>query len=66
VLDFKLHREKEGKIEIRERFWKLEAERDMVPSILVYADLLATTDTRNVETARIVYDRFIQRHLGED
>lgn len=65
VLDFKLHREREGKIEIRERFWKLEAERNMVPPILVYADLLATTDTRNVETARIIYDRFIQRHLGE-
>jgi hypothetical protein len=52
---------------LRERFWEFEnngQDKDLVPPLLVYADLLATTDTRNVETAKLIYDEYLKRYLG--
>ncbi|MEK6335740.1 MAG: type IV toxin-antitoxin system AbiEi family antitoxin [Acidobacteriota bacterium] len=33
----------------------------MAPPLLVYADLLMTADDRNLETAEMIYDRYISR-----
>jgi hypothetical protein len=52
-----------GRVEILDIFWNLPTEPnfpDVVPAPLVYADLLATRDGRNVEAARILYDRIIE------
>jgi hypothetical protein len=62
ILQIKLRARPLGKIEIRERFWKFEDERrskELAHPILVYADLLATGDPRNIETAKIIYDAII-------
>jgi hypothetical protein len=63
----KLKADENGRIEILERFWDLavadEGGRDTVPPILVYADLLATGDQRNVETAGRIYDEYILQHI---
>jgi len=62
ILQMRLRARPKGKIEIRERFWNFEDEeyiRERVHSILVYADLLATGDQRNIETAKIIYDAII-------
>src|SRR6185436_18312214 len=66
----------EGDVEILRRFWKpnrvaLNTPRpdvlnDVAPPLLVYADLMATADERNVETARLIYDKFIDGHFGQD
>ena len=52
-------------IEIRQPFWGKtlpQGERgDTVPPALVYADLLATGDARCIETAKLVYDRYLAR-----
>lgn len=69
VLDLKLRRNEEGKVELRERFWRFEnghVAKDLVPPLLVYADLLATADARSVETAKMVYNEYLQRHLIEN
>ena len=34
--------------------------------IIVYADLLATGDARNMETAKILYDKEIAGFIGEN
>jgi hypothetical protein len=52
----------DGNVEILERFWDFEADRDspdVVPPILAYADLLATHDGRNAEAARMIYEQRI-------
>lgn len=49
-------------IRLKEKFWKFK-ENDYVNPLLVYADLLVTDDARNIETARILYDKFIQSRL---
>jgi hypothetical protein len=47
------------------KFWKFENHGyvDMVHPILVYADLLATGDPRNIETAKIIYEKDIVRYI---
>ena len=69
VLNLKLRKDEKGTIELRERFWKFEnggVEKDIVPPLLVYADLLATADTRNIETAKLIYDEYLERHIREN
>ena len=46
-------------IEIMRKFWRFEPDPKfpkLTHPILIYADLLATADARNIETARIIYD----------
>jgi hypothetical protein len=69
ILDLKLRQDKNGDVEIRERFWKFENpdfDKTIVPPLLVYADLLATGDTRNIETAKKLYDDYLQRYIDKD
>lgn len=66
IADLHLRRDDRGPIELRERFWRFKVTDpggDTVPPLLVYADLLATADARNIETAQIVYDRLLKQHL---
>lgn len=51
-----------GEIEILEAFWPPEEIRqpdDVVPPLVVYADLIATIDPRNIETANLIRDRYL-------
>lgn len=40
--------------------------QDTVHPILIYADLIASADSRNLETARMLYDSTIAEYIGED
>jgi hypothetical protein len=58
-----------GNIEIVKRFWNFESDQEfpaLVHPILIYADLLATADFRNIETARIIYDTEVTRFIRGD
>ena len=64
IIEKKLRKAPNGEIEILKPFWHFEHEltnRDIVPPLLVYADLMATGDQRNVETAGIIYDKYLAR-----
>ncbi|MHB1348722.1 MAG: type IV toxin-antitoxin system AbiEi family antitoxin [Desulfobulbaceae bacterium] len=55
-----------GNLEVLQKFWPFEVRQadtqpPMVPPLLVYADLLATADARNIETAQIIRERFLDR-----
>lgn len=66
AVDLRLRKDDRGPIELRERFWRFrmtDPVADTVPPLLVYADLLATADARNIEAAQEVYDRFLKKHL---
>ena len=64
----------DGDVEILRRFWKpalLELNTthpiipiDIAPPLLIYADLMATADDRNVETAKIIYEKHLNGYLG--
>lgn len=69
LIENRLKRDETGDVEILERFWK-PAEpwtyKDVVHPILIYADLLATGNERNIETARIIYEQHIIQFIRED
>jgi hypothetical protein len=69
LIDNRLRKDPAGEVEILERFWRppeLWKYGDLVHPILIYADLLATGNQRNVETAKIIYEQHIIRLIRED
>jgi hypothetical protein len=66
VATHKLRADPQGEIEMLDTFWDWPADPaypDIVPPILVYADLMATHDPRNLEAAQLLYDRKIRHAL---
>lgn len=52
-----------GNTELLQVFWDFPAmndHQDLVPPLLVYADLMATQDGRNLETAHLLYERYLE------
>lgn len=69
LLENKLKKDLAGDVEILEKFWKpkeAQPDEDLVHPVLVYADLLATGNQRNMETAKILYEQYIVRLIRED
>lgn len=63
----RLVKDPEGDVELREVFWHFDSSEapSFVPPLLVYADLLATADDRNLETARIIHDKHLARFIEQ-
>jgi len=69
LLKYRLRKDPLGEITLLHRFWDpdvIPANQDMVHPLLVYADLMATGEQRNLETARLIYEKYILRLVGED
>ena len=65
----RLKKDPQGDVELVARFWQPETippHGDMVHPLLVYADLLATGNQRNIETARMIYDRHLVQLVREN
>ena len=65
----RLKKDPQGDVELVARFWQPETippNGDMVHPLLVYADLLATGNQRNIETARMIYDQHLAQLVRED
>lgn len=58
---YALVRDERGNIEILEKFWTTGEVGDVAPPLIVYADLVATANERNLETAQIIYDRYLAK-----
>jgi hypothetical protein len=48
-----------GKIQLYEKFWNNKTDQKYAPEILVYADLILTNDPRCMETAKMIYDKYL-------
>ena len=69
ILRNKLRKDPRGDIEIVKRFWTFnpqDTRRETVHPLLVYADLIATANDRNIETARMIYDKELAGLIRED
>ena len=62
IAEHKLRADINGDVEILDAFWNghVPTTRDVAPPILAYADLTATTDGRNLEAAKMIYDQYIE------
>ncbi len=59
-------KDEHGNLEVLQKFWDFEFPQVdkqvvLVPPLLIYADLIATADVRNIETAQIVRERFLDK-----
>jgi hypothetical protein len=61
-----LVRDPRGECEILKKFWIFGENDDVAPPLVVYADLLATADERNLETARMIYDEYLTPLANEN
>ena len=68
ILTNKLRKDPAGNIELLKIFWGVDHETDnsLVNPILIYADLMASGDPRNIETAEIIYEQHLAQHFRED
>jgi hypothetical protein len=60
-------KDEHGNLEVLQKFWAFELPQDakqppLVPPLLIYADLVATADARNIETAQIIRERYLDRN----
>lgn len=64
VQNHRLRADPGGEVEILDKFWRLPAGEtpDLVPPLLVYADLVATLDPRNFEIAVRIRNEFEHAH----
>jgi hypothetical protein len=68
ILRHKLRNDPKGEIEILKKFWYFcgeTPERNTVPPLLVYADLIGTGNERNIETARKIYEQDLRQYLEQ-
>ena len=66
IAEFRLRADVNGDIEMLDAFWDqnlITGTRDVVPPILAYADLMTTTNARNLEAAKLIYEQHIAPNL---
>lgn len=60
---YRLLPDEEGSVEIYQLFWRPIEEQisdpSIVPPLLIYTDLLASADPRNLENARAIYQKYV-------
>jgi hypothetical protein len=62
LVEHRMHKDPAGNVDFRRKFWHFDGEEaGLVPTVLVYADLLAIGDPRCLETANLLLDRI---HAG--
>jgi len=69
MLKHRLKKDAHGKIELLNTFWQFDYPwkfKGVTPPLLIYADLVATGNDRNIETARMIYDQYIARHIEQN
>jgi hypothetical protein len=65
----RLHSTNEGNIEILKKFWSFNdkwTNEHVVPPLLIYADLIASQSDRNIETAKIIYEKELIKLVKQD
>ncbi|MCK4558795.1 MAG: hypothetical protein KAV45_03355 [Calditrichia bacterium] len=62
---YRMVKDAEGNIEVNQLFFNPEIFRhnDLVPPLLIYADLQITGEDRNIETAKLIYEKYIANIL---
>ena len=62
ILANRLRPDVNGEVELLDAFWTPDTPRqadDVAPSLVIYADLMATADPRNVEAAKLIHDQYL-------
>lgn len=63
ILNYKLLPDDEGEIMVYDRFWNNNYNTNTAPKELVYTDLMITDDKRCKETAKLIFNEYIEPNL---
>lgn len=64
IKKYRLIPDENGQVEVFDKFWKLDMETwDTAPPLIVYADLMNTDDSRNIEVANMIYEQYCIERL---
>jgi len=63
IKNYKLVPKKEGEVEVLHMFWNNNQKQQTAPALLIYAELKRTGGKRNLETASILYEKYVQPEL---
>ncbi|MFW6011370.1 MAG: type IV toxin-antitoxin system AbiEi family antitoxin [Desulfosalsimonas sp.] len=66
LLAHHLSKAPDGDVELFQKFWNFDYQWDyknIVPPMLVYADLVAADNDRHIETAKMIYGKYIHRFI---
>ncbi|WP_167309404.1 type IV toxin-antitoxin system AbiEi family antitoxin [Flavobacterium psychrophilum] len=63
ILNYKLLPDDEGEIMVYDMFWNNDYNTNTAPNELVYTDLMITDDKRCKETAKLIFDEYIEPNL---
>lgn len=58
----RLRADPHGEVEVLESFWTASAPADLAPPLVVYADLMASMDSRNAEAAALIHRQMIDAY----
>lgn len=63
ILNYKLLPDDEGEIAVYDMFWNNDYDTNTAPKELVYTDLMITDDKRCKETAKLIFNEYIEPNL---
>lgn len=64
IKNYRLIPDEKGNVEVYKKFWQYDdVNENIVPPLLVYADLINTNDKRCLETAMKIYEQLIQPNI---
>lgn len=64
IKNYKLIPDEKGNVKVYQKFWKWDnSTQKTAPPLVVYADLMAISDRRCIETAQKIYDEYLQTQL---
>jgi hypothetical protein len=59
VKNYRLIPDIEGNIKVFKKFWHLEDNKNLIPYLIAYADLISTNNRRCIETAQKIYEQYL-------
>jgi hypothetical protein len=69
IFENRLRPDPNGEIELVEPFWNFEypeIKENLAPPLCVYADLMIRADGRTTETAKMIYEKYIDRYINKN
>lgn len=63
ILNYKLFPDDDGEITVYDMFWNNDHNTNTAPNELVYTDLMITDDKRCIETAKLIFNEYIEPNL---
>lgn len=63
IKNYRMVPDEQGKVLFYRKFWNIKTNEPTVPPLLIYTDLITTGDPRCIETAKKIYEKYLQNQF---